>query len=184
MLGLLLIILPSVFSCADFWVSECDLGPDEVILQLSLPSEEGAQKICQDLCNVQFDCTYWQFSGPQLTCSLLRYSYLSRCQSMSSGPSPDISECLSQDSGTCDDFVDEDCEVNSNVLYQSDSVVDASACQEFLRLLGPVYGADVFLFSDTEGVCYLLDSPARSCVSMSGPRSPTWEECHHTTSTT
>ena len=35
----------------------------------------------------------------------------------------------------------------------------------------------MFFFSDLEGVCYLLDSADRSCVSRSGPRSPSVTYC-------
>ena len=119
-----------------------------------------------------------------MTCTLLRYSYLSRCRNVSSTASPELSTCLSQDSGTCDDFVDEDCEMSGKVLFQSDAVIDAFACQEFLQDLGPVYGAEVFFFSDLEGVCYHLDRADRSCVSMSGPAAPAVEDCEEDITTT
>ena len=76
--------------------------------------------------------------------------------------------------------------MNAKVVWQSDAVIDAFACQEYLQLLGPVYGAEVFFFSDLEGVCYLLDSADRACVSMSGPAEPSVEKCdeHESTTTT
>ena len=159
--------------CSEFWVSECNLDfEDEVILQVPLPgrSKDEAIEICQDLCNVQFDCTHWQWSGPQMTCTLLTYSYLSLCHNISSTSSPGLATCISQDSGSCDDFVDEDCQASGKILWQSDAVVDAFACQEYLQLLGPVLGAEVFFYSDHDEVCFLLDSADRSCISMSGPR--------------
>ena len=73
--------------------------------------------------------------------------------------------------------------MSGQVLFQEDAVMDAIACQEYLQLLGPVYGAEVFFFSDLEGVCYLLDSPDRSCVSMSGPAAPSMAECEEATTT-
>ena len=182
---ILLLFLPALSSqCSDLWVSDCDLDPDEVILQVPFPSQDDAMRICQDLCNAQFDCSYWQWSGPQMTCTLLRYSYLSKCQNVSSTSSPELSTCFSQDSGTCDDFVDEDCQMSGQVMFQTDAVIDAFACQEYLQLLGSMYGAEVFFFSDLEGVCYLLDSPDRSCLSMSGPRAPSMAECEEATTTT
>ena len=184
---LLLFIFPSAISaCSDFWVSDCNLSPDEVILQVPFPGHDGAIRMCQDLCKTQFDCTYWQWSEPQMTCTLLRYSYLSRCRNVSSTSTPEVSTCLSQDSGTCDDFVDEDCQMSGQALFKTDSVIDAFACQEYLQLLGPLVGAEVFFFSDLEGICYLLDSPDRSCVTLSGPATPSPAECvdETTTSTT
>ena len=182
---ILLILLPPLIStCSDFWVSECHLDQDEVITQVPLPSQDDDIKICQDLCNTQVDCTHWQWSGPKLTCTLLKSSYLSRCHNVSSTLSPEISTCLPQDSGTCADIVDEDCEMSGTVLFQDDAVIDAVACQEYLQLLGPVYGAKVFFFSDLEGVCYLLDSADRACVSMSGPVEPSVEKCDEDTTTT
>ena len=182
---LLLFLLPAFSSqCSEFWVSECDLDPDEVIIQIPFPSQDDAIRICQDLCNAQFDCTYWQWSGPQMTCSLLSYSYLSLCHNISSTSSPEISNCISQDSGSCDDFVDEDCQMSGQVLFQDDAVIDAFACQEYLQLLGSMYGAEAFFFSDLEGVCYLLDSADRSCLSLSGPASPSVEKCEQEYTTT
>ena len=96
-----------------------------------------------------------------MTCSLLTSSYLPLCHKISSTASPGISTCLSQDSGTCTDFLDENCEMSGKVLFETDTVIDAFACQEYLQLLGPVYGAEVFFFSDLEGVCYLLDTGQR-----------------------
>ena len=58
-----------------------------------------------------------------------------------------------------------------------DIVVDAFTCQEYLNTLGSTFGAEVFFFSDLEGVCYLLDSPDRSCLSMSGPAGRPVTEC-------
>ena len=74
--------------------------------------------------------------------------------------------------------------MSGQVLFQTDNLTDVFACQEFLQLLGPVYGAEVFFFSELEGVCYLVDSPDRSCVSMSGPAAPSVEKCDDTTTTT
>ena len=73
--------------------------------------------------------------------------------------------------------------MSGNVLFQDDAVIDAVACQEYLQLLGPVYGAEVFFFSDLEGVCYLLDSADRACVSMSGPAAPSVGDCEEDTTT-
>ena len=177
---LLLFLFPAFSSqCSEFWVSECHLDQDEVIIQIPFPSQDGAIRICQNICNAQFDCTYWQWSGPHMTCTLLTYSYLSLCHNISSTSSPELSTCISQDSGTCDDFVDEDCVMSGKVLFQSDAVIDAFTCQEYLQLLAPVLGAEVFFYSDHDGVCFLLDSADRSCLSMSGPRSPFLEDCEH-----
>ena len=72
--------------------------------------------------------------------------------------------------------------MTGQVLFQTDTVIDAFKCQEYLQLQGSMYGAEVFFFSDMEGVCYLLDSPDRSCVSMSGPAAPSMAECEEDTS--
>ena len=74
--------------------------------------------------------------------------------------------------------------MSGKVLFQSDAVIDAFACQEYLQDLGPVYGAELFFFSDLEGVCYLLDTTDRSCVSMSGPATPSVNKCKEDMTTT
>ena len=162
--------------CQDFWVSQCQLVPGDVINQIPLPSSDDAIIICQYLCTAEFDCAYWQWSGPEMTCSLLTSSYLPLCHKISSTASPGISTCLSQDSGTCTDFLDENCEMSGKVLFETDTVIDA--------ILGPLYGAEVFFFSDLEGVCYLMDSADRACVSMSGPAEPSVEKCEEDSTTT
>ena len=74
--------------------------------------------------------------------------------------------------------------MNGEVLFQTDAVIDAFACQEYLQLLGPLNGAEVFFFSDAEGVCYQLDSPQRSCLSLSGPAAPSMADCEENMTTT
>ena len=74
--------------------------------------------------------------------------------------------------------------MSGQILFQTDAVIDAFACQEYLQLLGPVYEAKVFFFSDMDGVCYLLDSPDRTCLSLSGPADPSVAECEEDTTTT
>ena len=74
--------------------------------------------------------------------------------------------------------------MSGEVMFQTDTVIDAVACQDYLQLLGPLYGAEVFFFSDLEGVCYLLDSPARSCLSLSGPAAPSMGDCEENMTTT
>ena len=74
--------------------------------------------------------------------------------------------------------------MSGKVMFQSDAVIDAFACQEYLQDLGPVYGAKVFFFSDLEGVCYLLDSSDRTCISMSGPAAPSVIKCEEEDTTT
>ena len=73
--------------------------------------------------------------------------------------------------------------MSGQVMVATDTVIDAFECQEFLQLLGPMYEAEVFFFSDLEGVCYLLDSADRACVSMSGPAEPSVTECDEDTTT-
>ena len=67
--------------------------------------------------------------------------------------------------------------MSGQVVFQADNVVDALTCQEYLDTLGSTFGAKVFVFSDLDGVCNLLDSPDRSCLSMSGPAARPVEEC-------
>ena len=55
--------------------------------------------------------------------------------------------------------------------------------QEFLQLLGPVYGGSVFSYSSRDQVCYILDSGDRECSSVSGPRQPSISDCTTTTTT-
>ena len=57
-------------------------------------------------------------------------------------------------------------------------------CQEYLQVLGPVLGGEVFSYSHTSRTCSILDTGARHCSKLSGPRQPSLEQCDDTTSTT
>ena len=74
--------------------------------------------------------------------------------------------------------------MSGQVMVATDTVIDAFECQVFLQLLGPMYEAEVFFFSDLEGVCYLMDGADRACVSMSGPVQPSLGDCEEDTTTT
>ena len=170
--------------CSLLTVSECQPDLDEVILTVPLPSYEGAAQLCQELCGVQEDCEYWSFNADTLDCSLLAYCYLHSCDNITAGPSPDFTECLCQNSGSCDDIVQENCRLLGTVLWRGDEVRSAHQCQEYLQLLGPGLGGEVFSYSHTDLVCYILDSGAwDTCSSVSGPRQPSVEQCLATSTT-
>ena len=156
----LLLLLPHARAqCSLVSVSECQPDQDEVILEMSLPSDEdGATSICQELCEIQDNCEYWRFDGASLTCSLLSYCYLHSCDSLMAGPEPDLSSCLCGSSGTCADLVQENCDPLGSVVLTLPGVPDAATCQEFLLILGPGAGAAVFSYTSQDQVCSLLDS--------------------------
>ena len=56
-------------------------------------------------------------------------------------------------------------------------------CQEYLQVLGPVLGGEVFSYSRRDQVCRILDTGARQCSKLSGPRQPSLEQCDDTTTT-
>ena len=103
---------------------------------------------------------------------------------MTAAAEPEYSECLGQSSGSCDDLVRENCDLQGSVLWQSDTVRDTSQCQEYLQVLGPVLGGEVFSYSSEDRTCSILDTGARHCSAVSGPRQPSVEECQAATSTT
>ena len=102
---------------------------------------------------------------------------------MTAAAEPEYTECLGQSSGSCDDLVRENCHLGGNILWLSDAVRNASHCQEYLQLLGPVYGGSVFSYSHTSRTCTILDTGARHCSKVSGPRQPSLEQCDDTTTT-
>ena len=103
---------------------------------------------------------------------------------MTAGAAPEYTECLGQSSGSCDDLVRENCHLGGNILWLSDAVRDASHCQEYLQLLGPVYGGSVFSYSHTSHTCTILGSGDRECSKVSGPRQPSLEQCQASSTTT
>ena len=187
-LCLLLLLLPRARSqCSLVSVSECEPDQDEVILEMSLPSsDEGAASICQELCGIQDNCEYWSFDSASLTCSLLSYCYLHSCDSLMAGAEPELGECLCGGSGTCADLVQENCDPLGSVVWQSDPgvVTGAANCQEWLQVLGPELGGEVFSYSSEDKVCTILDTGARDCSKVSGPRQPSLEQCEAATTTT
>jgi len=170
--------------CSLFSVSDCRLVDNEIINEIPLPIDQGASHVCQGLCRNQDDCTHWRWSESAQICTLLAYSYLHLCQTISSGSENNFNDCINQDSNTCDDFVPEDCDMLGNVVHEDNTLTDAHACQEVLQLIGSVFGAQVFVFSETDMVCYLLDSSEKICNTISGPRDPVVDGCETTVSTT
>ena len=169
--------------CSVMSVADCDPDPDKVILTARLSGDEGSSLLCQQLCGVQDDCAYWSYDRASLTCSLLSYCYITSCDSIFAGPQPDFKDCLCQNSDTCkgnNAMVQENCDFSGNVLWQSDAITDASQCQEFLQLLGPVYGGQMFSFNHSSHTCSILDTGDRDCSILSGPR----EQCDSATPST
>ena len=171
--------------CSQFSVAECQPDPDEVIREISLPGDQGASysQVCQELCGIEEGCNHWSYDQASLTCSLLSYCYITSCDSIMAGPQPDFKDCLCQNSDRCNGnnaMVQENCDFFGNVLWQSDAISDASQCQEFLQLLGPVYGGQMFSFNHSSHTCSILDTGDRDCSILSGPR----EQCDSATPST
>ena len=80
-------------------------------------------------------------------------------------------------------LVQENCDLLGSVLWQGEDVT-AHNCQEILQLLGPVYGGEVFSYSSLDHTCSILDTGARHCSAVSGPRQPGVEECEASTTST
>jgi len=169
--------------CSLFSVSDCQLRENEIINEIHLPINQGALHACQGLCRSQGDCTHWRWNDSAQNCTLLAYSYLHLCQTISSGSENNFNDCVNQDSNTCDDFVPENCNMLGNIVLNQ-KLADAHACQEYLQLIGDALNAQVFIFSETDQICYLLDSSEKICDTLSGPRDPVVDGCETTISTT
>ena len=184
MLLYLLYLLPLLplarAQCSLLSVAGCQPDPSEVIKTYIIPGEPTS--MCQQLCTDVDQCNLWGYDSGW-HCSLLRTSYLATCDTIIAGYEPDYAQCLAQNSGSCDDFVQENCHLEGSVLWQSDSVTHAYECQEYLQVLGPEYGGKVFLYSRNTHTCTILDTGARECSKVSGPRQPSLEECDDTTTT-
>ena len=181
MLYLLPLIPLARAQCSLVSVSGCQPDPAEVIMTLIIPGEPPS--ICQELCIDLDDCNFWSYDSISFACSLLHTSYLATCDNITAGTEPDYVQCLAQNSGSCDDLVRENCELQGSVLWQSDEVTHTSECQEHLRVLGPVYGGEVFSHSHTSHTCNILDTGVRHCSKVSGPRQSSLEDCDDTTTT-
>ena len=152
--------------CSMLSVSECEPDTAELIREISLPSNPGAGQLCQQFCGVQEGCSYWSYDQDTLTCSLLSYCYLHSCDSLMAGAEPELGECLCGGSGTCADLVQEDCDPLVSVVWQSDPgvVTGAANCQEWLQVLGPELGGEVFSYSSEDKVCSILDTGEHNFV--------------------
>jgi hypothetical protein len=71
----------------------------------------------------------------------------------------------------------EDCTYTSNVVLNKTSITDVHACQELLITIGFVFNAEYFVYDSTKHDCVFYDKPTRNCNAISGPDSPTVEEC-------
>ena len=175
-----LVPLAQAQQCSLVSVSGCQPDPSEVIKTYIIPGEPTS--MCQQLCTDTDQCNLWSYDSGSSICSLLHSSYLATCDNITAGAEPDYTQCLAQDSGTCDDIVQENCDLQGNALWQS-KVSHAYECQEYLQLLGAVLGGSVFSYSHTSSTCTILDTGARHCSKVSGPRQPSLDECKDATTT-
>jgi len=142
--------------------------------------------LCQTLCIVQEGCNYFSHTSSSGLCLLFRYRFLSSCQVVGGPALPSIDSCQQIEvKPSCASFVRESCTNQGDVVIQKTSVTNDGDCQELLQLVGTIYGAKYFVFNRIYQTCTFYSSEKMDCDSVSGFRSPGWDECHDSeTSTT
>merc|ERR1712059_47257 len=95
-----------------------------------------------------------------------------------------INECSEDQEPTCDSFIRENCKYLGTEKLKKNKITDAHACQDLLREVGFVYGAVYFEFDTNTKECVLFDSKDADCDAISGPRTPSMEECNSPTQPT
>merc|ERR1711962_1991241 len=139
--------------CEDFTVGACSPEKDELIdVYPDIPNEA----LCQTVCGIQEGCNYFRHSKSTKECKLFHYRFLTSCHS----------------------FVRENCKYGGNAVLNKTSITDAHACQDLLITVGFIYKAVYFDFDSDAQDCILYDSMDLDCDAISGPKSPSIEECN------
>merc|ERR1712241_494559 len=82
--------------CELFTVGNCDPAEDEFIASYQLPNTtDNANRICQDVCQIQEGCNFFVYRAAQSLCYLYQYRYLDSCSQVGGVGSPDIDVCES-----------------------------------------------------------------------------------------
>jgi len=174
--------------CSRFTVGLCQPSEAELIDTLPIPDVPGATATCQFLCQVQEDCSTFRYNSTGEICELYHYRYVTSCMLLGGTVEPPIDECLqinNVDPSSCDGFLQEDCVYTSELLVDKDTVTDRHSCQAYLAGLGPLLGAQYFVYDSNKHNCKLYAAMEFNCSTALGPEYPDIEECNNPmTSTT
>merc|ERR1711915_887719 len=150
--------------CPDYTVGSCDPSRDELIDEYDIPGDiEGAVSLCQEVCQIQEGCNFFDFNAQLGKCYLFRYRYLDNC---------------------CSSFVREDCAYTGTEVFNKDSVTDAHACQQLLNTLAIVTKGEYWVYDSTAHLCTFYNSMGAECTTLSGPKLPDLDQCSGPQTTT
>merc|ERR1712180_562810 len=189
----LTIILPFVSSkyiqrdipddCKYFTVGKCDPSVDEEIETYPIPNVESAVSLCQEVCQIQEGCNFFEYNSKKEECLLFHYRYLDSCELIGGTAEPTLDVCSKELENTCNSFVREDCEYG-DLVFNKTSVTDSHACQQLLATVGFVYKAEYFVYDSLNHVCDFFTKKESTCDTLSGPVFPDFDECNKDASTT
>ena len=176
-------LLSTIFSaravpdCSDLTVGLCSPVEEEVVDVYDLGGVDDGVGVCQEICQIQEDCSVFLFSDSDSLCTLLHYSYLHSCQVVGGGAGTELEECM-EHSRDCDNLLqEEDCEYTGDLVLRKTSITNTHSCQDLLTILGPVYDAQYFVFDNSKSECSLYSTKNRSCTKTSGPVVPSIKDC-------
>jgi len=188
-----LLVLPVLFSsvyslradgqCQDFTVGACDPSKDELIEEYDIPNVEEAVSLCQEVCQIQEGCNFFDYNKNASKCYLFSYRYLDSCQLIGGPVTPGIDDCVQGMDNSCASFVREECSYKGDIRFSKESVTDAHSCQALLQTLHTVYKAEYFVYDTTAHLCMFYSTMEADCPTLSGPKFPDVDECRSGTTT-
>jgi len=152
-----LLILSSLASlgrgqvCLDFTLGNCQFNNDAIVAEFTLPGGPGEYVLCQELCQIEERCNYFNYDSSSGSCLLFSTFDVIGCDVISGPAEPDLFECLPEPgSHTCDDFAPIDCTFTGDVLLEQENVEYAVECQQILGTLGDSLGANTFVYDRSQ----------------------------------
>lgn len=176
-----LISCHAVNDCEDVTVGGCTVDPFDVIQTVDIFTDV---RDCQFYCNALTNCALFRFNGTE--CTLLTKDYRKDCQVVAGPFDKQIDKCFEiDDKQTCDLFLQENCDYTGTVILEPPigTIADPKECEQLCFQFNAI-GCTYWVFDQTLKKCSLRGANSKACSTWAGPKSPTFDECQATPSST
>jgi len=166
------IVTLSSNACNQFTINQCQLEEEQVLNKYSQITEEE----CQTFCLAEQQCEFYQYrqnNGSCIISSLTFKEYVSSCMEAGGPLFPVLTDCY-EESDPCNKYLEGSCHYEGDLVDTISDVASATMCQVAFE---DAANGQYFLYTGEDEMCYLVDSPRRSCDISYGPQKPTFEEC-------
>jgi len=160
--------------CSDFSIGQCIPRPGDIVNTLQVPvgtEISTAWGICKSMCGF-YGCNYISYDKSTRVCVLMdlddRSDYHNECNIMAGPANPSLQSCDQSNSGSCDLFLEEDCEYMGGLITLIEDVESPLACQQLMQWFEST--AQLFVYNRAERTCEFRDSRIVECQAILGPK--------------